>query len=241
MTGSLLLRVIALATAVFHGTGAVAQSATVGGQVLAVGSQAPISGVQVVIVDAKGRSLDSTQTDRSGLFYVAPRNPGEYRLRFGQRDLWFEQSSPLTVERGAFHQATYLLVDHSNDQLLTATDVEQPALPIRGNRAPRYPVDLRQRGVQGPALVRFNITSDGHVARGSARVASASAAEFGEAVLAVVYDWRFEPAAVGGRPVPVLVCMPSTFQLTSPFGQATLNRQLDSLVTSWPTKGRCPP
>ena len=93
--------------------------------------------VRVILADAKGRHSDSTSTDSSGTFYLTAPKPGEYALRFAQRQLWFDNSPSFRVQAEQCHQGSYLIPDHSPDRVSTADGVEQPAIPMAGNPAPR--------------------------------------------------------------------------------------------------------
>jgi TonB family protein len=75
-----------------------------------------------------------------------------------------------------------------------------------------YPRDARQKHVTGQVLVRFHLDADGTVSHLSIKSASPPDI-FNENTLAAVRQWRFSPATMGGRPVPVWVELPIEFDL----------------------------
>jgi TonB family protein len=210
------------------------------GRVTKTGTDKRLPDIRVSLLDAAGRVIDSTITDSSGTFYVNARGAGTYRLRFAQRALWFDVTPSFELAKDDAHDGAYGLVEHSSDSIPTADQVDHVAVPVHGNPAPRFPSDLRARGKQGGALVRFVIDGAGQVVPNSAEVISATSPAFSNAVLDVLYRWHFEPATIHGAPAPELVCMPTTFQLTNFGGSAPSDSDLDSLIASWPQNPRCP-
>jgi TonB family protein len=67
---------------------------------------------------------------------------------------------------------------------------------------PEFPLALRERVAQGNALVKYFVDTEGRVRLPV--VVTASAPEFGEAALAAVRQWRFEPPRIDGKPVVAL-------------------------------------
>jgi TonB family protein len=67
-----------------------------------------------------------------------------------------------------------------------------------GSARPIYPYPLLAAGREGKAAVSYLIDERGRVAQ--AKVTQASAPEFGQALLAAVQQFVFEPAIKGGRP-----------------------------------------
>jgi len=62
---------------------------------------------------------------------------------------------------------------------------------------PGYPASLAARKLEGRAAVRFYVDEDGRVRL--PEVIEATAPEFGEAAVAAVAQWRYEPPKDGGR------------------------------------------
>ena len=61
-----------------------------------------------------------------------------------------------------------------------------------------YPFELLRDGVDGTADVRFLVSPSGEVAL--AMVVKATRPEFGQALLAMLDEWRFQPAMKDGKP-----------------------------------------
>jgi TonB family protein len=78
-----------------------------------------------------------------------------------------------------------------------------------------YPPAARRAGVGGRAMLRFQITADGHVDPASARALWASRDDIAAAGLRVVRVMRFHPAKEHGVPVAVWVTVPITFWIDS--------------------------
>lgn len=77
--------------------------------------------------------------------------------------------------------------------------------------SPEHPRELWDQRVTGSADVECLVTIDGKVAE--ARIVSASRAEFGEAALAAVKQWEFEPGTRNGTPAPMRVRVPLNFAI----------------------------
>jgi TonB family protein len=91
--------------------------------------------------------------------------------------------------------------------------VEKPALPKRGNPAPKYPDGLRQSGVEGEVLAQFIISQEGRVEMRSFRVLKSAHEDFVTAIREVLPRLRFSPAVVHGCPVRQLAQVPFAFKL----------------------------
>ena len=85
---------------------------------------------------------------------------------------------------------------------------EAPAAPFLGP-APEYPRALFKKGIEGSATVSFAIDTRGAVS--DPKLLAASQPEFGEAVMAVIRQWRFLPTVKNGQPVPTRAEMPFAF------------------------------
>jgi hypothetical protein len=80
---------------------------------------------------------------------------------------------------------------------------------------PRYPTELRARGVDGRVQSTFVIDTLGRVVPGSAYITYESHREFGDAVCSWLRDSRFAPFLVDGRRLSVrLLRVPTTFEVT---------------------------
>ncbi len=77
---------------------------------------------------------------------------------------------------------------------------------------PRYPESARRQGIEGEALLRFQVLATGRVASVSV-VRSAGHPDLDRAAVEAVQAWRFEPARRGKEPVAVWVTLPVRFRL----------------------------
>lgn len=78
--------------------------------------------------------------------------------------------------------------------------------------SPVYPRDLREKGVQGFAIVDVRVDSTGRVIQ--AEVVRATLPEFGERALDAAKAWTFQPATAQGRAITSRVRLP--FEFTMP-------------------------
>ena len=97
---------------------------------------------------------------------------------------------------------------------LVATAKVTPPRPVE-TPAPAYPQELEDTGQSGQAVIEMTITAEGQVDQ--ARVESADHPAFGHAALAVLEQWRFEPARRDGEPIARKVVLP--FQFRAPLDQ----------------------
>ena len=92
--------------------------------------------------------------------------------------------------------------------------VESPAAPLPGGRAPRYPDELRRAGIEGEVLAQFVVGPDGRVDIGSFRVLKSTRPEFVDAVKRALPNMTCKPAMVGGKAVRQLIQQPFSFALS---------------------------
>jgi TonB family protein len=97
---------------------------------------------------------------------------------------------------------------------LVATAAVTPPRPVEAP-APAYPPELEDTGKSGEAVIELTITPEGRVTQ--PRVESADHPAFGQAALAVLEQWRFEPARRDGVPIARKVVLP--FQFRAPLDQ----------------------
>jgi TonB family protein len=94
---------------------------------------------------------------------------------------------------------------------------EQPVLlnrdEIAANISRSYPPLLRDAGVTGSVTLRMRVGSDGRVDPWTIEVVESTHDLFSQAASNVAGRLRFRPARVGGKPVPVWITLPVTFQL----------------------------
>ena len=98
-------------------------------------------------------------------------------------------------------------VDVSADTTIDLRGQQRDGSPRQISAAnPRYPVDLRNRGVQGSAHATWVVDTTGAVVRGTAIINAETNRAFGDAVCTWLADVaRFEPLVVRGRPYTVRI------------------------------------
>ena len=88
------------------------------------------------------------------------------------------------------------------------------AVPLAGNKAPRYPDAQRTAKTEGGVLAQFVVNPDGTVDMNTFKVLKASDPAFVAAVREALSRWRFEPAEVDGHKVRQLITEPFQFALS---------------------------
>jgi protein TonB len=101
--------------------------------------------------------------------------------------------------------------DRPDTYFESMVDVSARALP--GNRAPTYPHQLRELGVEGAVLAQFVIDTTGRVDSTTIRSLGATHPLFDRSVRDALVDMRFTPAESGGRTVRLLVRQSFVFRL----------------------------
>jgi TonB family protein len=77
--------------------------------------------------------------------------------------------------------------------------------------APVYPKALREKGVQGTAIVEAKVDSMGRVTE--VALVRATTPEFGDRALDAAKGWTFAPAEAQGRPITARVRLPFDFTM----------------------------
>jgi TonB family protein len=90
---------------------------------------------------------------------------------------------------------------------------DRHARPKQSNRPPPYPVEARQRNVEGMVLLAFVIGADGRADMSTVVVEYETYNGFTDSVLRQLPSFRFEPAVRNGKPVRERVFMPFLFSL----------------------------
>jgi protein TonB len=94
------------------------------------------------------------------------------------------------------------------DGVFDIADLDQKPRPIY-QAAPTYPVDLRQKKVEGTVHVLFVVDPQGRVA--DVRIEKSSLDAFERPALEAVKQWRFEPAVRKGQKVACKMRIPIRF------------------------------
>lgn len=96
--------------------------------------------------------------------------------------------------------------------LLNLSDLDKKPMPIKRVQ-PVYPAELKAARVSGEAVISFVVDVDGSVK--NARVEKTTEPAFGEAALAAVAAWQFEPGSKNGTPVACQLSLPLRFALSN--------------------------
>jgi protein TonB len=155
----------------------------------------------------------------------APTDPGQRFLSGGPNSSWALSGGPGVGTSGSssnlFSTGDIPLPPAGGGNKQTASTGSNPegltafARPLGGYQTrPRYPDSARRQGIEGEALLRFHVMTDGHVE--SVTVSrSAGHPELDRAAVDAVKTWRFEPARRGEEKVAVWVTLPVRFSLQS--------------------------
>ena len=98
----------------------------------------------------------------------------------------------------------------SEESVYELNSVTKPPKPVKQS-APKYPQDLRKKGIQGTVTLRFIVSKDGKVV--NVTVLSSDHELFEEPAVDAVKKWRFEPAEKNGKPVACRVRIPIPFKI----------------------------
>lgn len=115
--------------------------------------------------------------------------------------------------------ALTLLVPHNGyaqEDVFSLAEVTQPPM-LKDPQAvaqaiqKAYPPVLRDRGISGKVQVQFVVNADGKVDPESVEVLDSSVVGLGNAAVAAVKGFEFEPGQKDGSPVKTLVIFPIQF------------------------------
>ena len=191
------------------------------GVVIDATTQRPLAYHRVVlqrVVDSI-YSVDSTRTDPLGRFLLGASTAGSYRLRFGPPGALatFGPIDSLGADSTIARQ--YAVPDwrRTGGRPYEAGEVEEPVriLEQRGYDwlMPKYPAELRARGLEGDVLVEFVVDTAGKVVMPSIRYVRSTDVLFAESVRAHLRAATFRPAYLDAFPVPMKTRQSFTFRL----------------------------
>ena len=95
-------------------------------------------------------------------------------------------------------------------ETFSLSETDTPPSP-RLIATPRYPLEMRRKGIMGEAIVKWVVTADGRIT--ALELVRASRPEFGQAALESVAKSRYAPAIKNGRPVNCRIMQPIVFRL----------------------------
>jgi TonB family protein len=173
----------------------------------------PLPNARVMLVDSTEQVRARTNTDTLGQFFLEVPAPGVYRLHFMLQSSDLGMSSALTLAADDFVQRRFL-VETPRDTFYFDFQVTRQVAPLPGNRAPRYPAELRNNHIQGEVLVQFVVDTLGRAEMATFKVLKASDPAFINAVRESLPAMHFSPASIGQRLARQLVQMPFQFSLT---------------------------
>ena len=100
--------------------------------------------------------------------------------------------------------------ENSSGEVIEISKLDQKPVP-RSQARPIYPAELRSKSITGEAVVEFVVDSHGNVRDATALRHTHPA--FGEAAVASVIQWKFQPGRKGGRAVTTRLQVPIVFSL----------------------------
>jgi len=196
-----------------------ASAQTIGGEVVEAMTAQPLRAYQVRLVYlAQGdttQACDSTITDERGLFQLGGRGAGAYRLEFGLSDSRLASSARVDAGTGDTVIAVRFRVpvlELGGAQAFASNEVQEVAhartvIPFR------YPKELLSFALTGEVVVRYIVEPTGSVRPASVTVVRSNHLSFTRAVTEALRTMKFDPARVGGIPVPQWVEQPFTFSI----------------------------
>jgi TonB family protein len=190
-------------------------SQVVAGRLVDRETRGAIEGAAVSLTDSANVLIAQTVSDTSGEFMFTLARPGRYKLSFSAGNVTLGDSQLIDVGASDFYQRIYILQVPREEPVYFEFQVAKQVAPRPGNPPPRYPPELRARGIQGDVLVQFVVDSAGKPEPGTLRVLRSTDPEFAHEVARVVRLMRFFPAQLAdGKRVRQLVRMPFQFMLT---------------------------
>ncbi len=91
-------------------------------------------------------------------------------------------------------------------------DTDTKPVPRDTRAAPRYPIEMKRRGISGEAVISFVVMTDGRTDQ--VKAVRVSHDVFGGAAVEAVKQWSFKPATKDGKPVNCRMTIPIVFNLS---------------------------
>jgi hypothetical protein len=190
----------------------VAEAQTVvAGQVVNRSTRVPLPRVLVELLNPADSVLGTSTSGADGTFTLEARAAGTYRVRLTAPESDSYVSDTLTVALGDYFAREFPI--NPSPKAFLEFQVDRPVLPVKNQRGPRYPDDLRQSHISGCALVQFVVDENGMADTTTLRALRFSQIEFVHAVRDWLRTARFVPAELGGRKVRQLVHQPFNFDI----------------------------
>ena len=184
----------------------------VGGRAIERTTRLPMRLLDVLLL-ADTTVIARTQTDTNGVFYLDAGKGGLFKVRFQLPTVAEFTSDTFRVADTEFLQRDFI-VALPFEPIFLEFEVEKQVAPMPGNQAPRYPTDLREKGVTGEVVTQFVVDTLGRARMSTFKVLSSSDPGFARAVTDAIPSFRFYPAEINHHKVAQLVRMPFQFHLS---------------------------
>jgi len=204
-----LLRACTVLTASLSFAALAHAQTAVAGRVIHRAKQTPVPNVAVELLGVRDTVLATGISTQDGAFVLEAPAGGAYRVRLTAPGAEAFVSDSIRVADDEY--ATRAFAIDPEPRAFFVDQVDRPVVPIAGS--PRYPNDLRQRGISGCVLVQFVVDTIGRADMSTFRVLKASHSEFAQAVRVGLPTVRFRPAERHGLKVRQVVEQPFTFTI----------------------------
>jgi periplasmic protein TonB len=101
----------------------------------------------------------------------------------------------------------------TNEAAADAPEIPIDVMPTVIDAPVVYPEEARSRGEEGLVLVKALVGKDGKVTEAMVDPKQPASAVLGNAAVAAVKQWSFEPAKTKGKPVAIWIAVPVNFKL----------------------------
>ena len=180
------------------------EAQTIGGSVVDLETKKPLGPARVALVDDSSHVVATTVSDStSGMFYIDAPRAGRFRVLLFVRGVSFVgPTESLTSGQSVEREFRVPSAEFAKQlPVYFQGDVTKPAMPLRVNGAPRYPNDLRSKGMPGTVTTTFVVDATGRIEKPTVQVLHASDRKFADAVEMYLPLMRFKPAELDGKQV----------------------------------------
>lgn len=174
------------------------QAQVLAGQVVDKETRAPIPNIPVELRDSANVVAAGRTFDNGTFSLIAPR-PGTFQLRIGAAGPNQAVVDSMRLGPDSFEQRIFAI---AIEAVYFGFQVDTAARPIPGTGMMlRYPLELRNRGVQGEVLAQFVVDSAGRVVVPTFKVLRTTHEDFTKAAREALSSLRYYPAVREGRRV----------------------------------------
>jgi TonB family protein len=182
----------------------------VAGQVVHRAKRGPLPNVAVELLGARDTVLATATTAVDGTFTLAAPAGGTYRVRLTAPGAEAHVSDSLSVTDGEYAAREFPIDPEPRPYF--EFQVDRAVIPVR-SPLPRYPDELRSKGISGCVLVQFVVDTTGRADTTTFKVLRMSHLGFAQAARAALPGLRYTPAELQGRKVRQLVQQPFDFSI----------------------------